>query len=291
MILVLAYYECPNMCTLVLNALLQSAQDLKFEVGKEYQIIVVSIDPHEEPALAAAKKQIYTQRYGRPGAANGWHFLTGDEASIRSVANSVGFRFVYDPKTRQFAHPSVITVLTPTGKVSRYFAGIEYPPKELRLALIEASNNHIGSLTEQLFLLCFHYDPASGKYGLAYQRRHSVCRHQHRPGAGLLHRPDGTTRAPLGQLKQTSMRRALSFIFPDQASNLAPSVDAIFFALLGPLRFHHSADLRGGFVFLPPVSPRLESRPNTYKNGVDWLRARLDYHPISSLSRTILLGS
>jgi protein SCO1 len=165
-ILVLAYYECPNMCTLVLNALLQSAQDSKFEVGKEYQIIVVSIDPHEGPKLAAAKKQIYTQRYGRPGAANGWHFLTGDEASIRSVANSVGFHFVYDPKTRQFAHPSVITVLTPTGKVSRYFAGIEYPPKALRLALIEASDNHIGSLTEQLFLLCFHYDPASGKYGL-----------------------------------------------------------------------------------------------------------------------------
>jgi protein SCO1 len=165
-ILVLAYYECPNMCTLVLNALLQSAQDLKFEIGKEYQIIVVSIDPHEGPALAAAKKQLYTQRYGRPGAANGWHFLTGDEASIRSVANAVGFRFIYDPETRQFAHPSVITVLTPAGKISRYFAGIEYPPKDLRLALIEASNNHIGSLTEQLFLLCFHYDPASGKYGL-----------------------------------------------------------------------------------------------------------------------------
>jgi protein SCO1/2 len=165
-ILVLAYYECPNMCTLVLNALLQSAQDLKFEVGKEYRIIVISIDPHEGPALAAAKKRIYTQRYGRPGAANGWHFLTGDEASIRSVASAVGFRFVYDPETRQFAHPSVITVLTPAGKVSRYFADIEYPPKEVRLALIEASNDHIGSLTEQLFLLCFHYDPVSGKYGL-----------------------------------------------------------------------------------------------------------------------------
>jgi protein SCO1 len=165
-ILVLAYYECPNMCTLVLNALLQSTQDLQFEVGKEYQIIVVSIDPHEGPALAAAKKRIYTQRYGRPGAVNGWHFLTGDEASIRSVANAIGFRFVYDPEIRQFAHPSVITVLTSTGKVSRYFAGIEYPPKEVRLALIEASHNQIGSLTEQLFLLCFHYDPASGKYGL-----------------------------------------------------------------------------------------------------------------------------
>src|ERR1700759_2706265 len=98
-ILVLAYYECPNMCTLVLNALLQSAQDLKFEIGKEYQIIVISFDPHEGPALAAAKKQVYVQRYGRPGAANGWHFLTGDQASIRSVANALGFHFVYDPQT------------------------------------------------------------------------------------------------------------------------------------------------------------------------------------------------
>jgi protein SCO1 len=165
-ILVLAYFECPNMCTLVLNALLQSAQDLKFDVGKEYQIIIVSIDPQERPALAAAKKQIYTQRYGRPGTANGWHFLTGDEGSIQPLANAIGYRFVYDPQTRQFAHPSVITVLTPAGKVSRYFAGIEYPPKEVRLALIEASNSRIGSLTDQLFLLCFHYNPATGKYGL-----------------------------------------------------------------------------------------------------------------------------
>jgi protein SCO1/2 len=169
-ILVLVYYECPNMCTLVLNALLQSAQDLKFDVGKEYQIVIVSIDPHERPALAAAKKQIYTQRYGRPETADGWHFLTGDEPSIQQLALNIGYRFVYDPQTRQFAHPSVITVLTPAGKVSRYFAGIEYPPKELRLALVEASNRRIGSLTDQLFLLCFHYNPASGKYGLLITR-------------------------------------------------------------------------------------------------------------------------
>jgi protein SCO1/2 len=170
LILILAYYECPNMCTLVLNALLQSAQDLKFDVGKEYQIVIVSIDPHEKPALAAAKKQIYTQRYGRPETADGWHFLTGDEPSIQQLAQNIGYRFVYDPQTKQFAHPSVITVLTPAGKVSRYFAGIEYPPKELRLALVEASNSRIGSLTDQLFLLCFHYNPASGKYGLVITR-------------------------------------------------------------------------------------------------------------------------
>jgi protein SCO1 len=121
-ILVLAYYECPNLCTLVLNALLESAQDIKFDAGREYQIIVVSIDPHERPALAAAKKQLYTKRYGRPATENGWHFLTGDEASIQQLAQSIGYRFVYDPQTRQFAHPSLITVLTPAGKVSRYLA-------------------------------------------------------------------------------------------------------------------------------------------------------------------------
>jgi protein SCO1/2 len=170
LLLVLAYYECPNLCTLVLNALLQSAQDLKFDAGREYQILIVSIDPHESPALAAAKKQIYVQRYGRPGTENGWHFLTGDEASIRQLAQSIGYRFVYDPQTRQFAHPSVLTVLTPMGKISRYFAGIEYPAKEVRFALIEASNSRIGSLTDQLFLLCFHYNPATGKYGLVVTR-------------------------------------------------------------------------------------------------------------------------
>ncbi|MBV9644293.1 MAG: SCO family protein [Verrucomicrobia bacterium] len=170
LVLVLAYYQCPNLCTLVLNALLQTAQDLQFDVGKQYQILIVSIDPHESPALAAAKKQIYIQRYGRPGTEDGWHFLTGDEAAVRQLAQSIGYRFVYDPQTRQFAHPSVITVLTPVGKVSRYFAGIEYPPNEVRLALVEASNSHIGSLTDQLFLLCFHYNPTSGKYGLVVTR-------------------------------------------------------------------------------------------------------------------------
>lgn len=170
LVLVLAYYECPSLCTLVLNALLQSAQDLKFDAGREYQILVVSINPQESPALAAAKKQLYIQRYGRPGSEDGWHFLTGDEDAIQQLAQSIGYRFVYDPQTRQFAHPSVITVLTPSGKVSRYFAGIEYPPKEVRLALIEASNSRIGSLTDQLFLLCFHYNPATGKYGLVVTR-------------------------------------------------------------------------------------------------------------------------
>ncbi len=169
-ILALAYYECPSLCTLVLNGVLQTAQDLKFDAGKEYEIVVVSFDARERPALAAAKKQIYTQRYGRAGTEDGWHFLTGDKESIALLANSVGYHFAYDEATRQFAHPSAIMVLTPAGKVSRYFPGIEYPPRDVRLALIEASEERVGSLADRVFLLCFHYNPATGKYGLLISR-------------------------------------------------------------------------------------------------------------------------
>lgn len=169
-ILALAYYECPNLCTLVLNALLTSAQDLKFDAGKDFEIVVVSFNPRETAALANEKKKTYTLRYGRPQDNGGWHFLTGDEPAIAQLAKNVGFRYVFDPQTWQYAHPSAIIVLTPDGKISRYFAGIEYPPKDLRLALIEASNRRIGSLTDQLFLLCYHYNPLTGKYGLMIMR-------------------------------------------------------------------------------------------------------------------------
>ncbi|HTE89366.1 MAG TPA: hypothetical protein VK639_10450, partial [Terriglobales bacterium] len=154
----------------VLNGLLQKAQELRFDAGKEYEIVVVSFDPHERPALAAAKKQTYIQRYGRAGAADGWHFLTGDEIAIARLAHSVGYRFAYDPQTRQFAHPSTIIVLTPQGKIARYFPGIEFPPRDVRLALIEASQDRVGSLADELFLLCFHYNPVTGKYGLLITR-------------------------------------------------------------------------------------------------------------------------
>jgi protein SCO1/2 len=169
-ILALAYYECPNLCTLVLNALLTGAQDLQLDAGRDFEIVVVSFNPRETTALASAKKKTYTQRYGRPQDNDGWHFLTGDEPAIAQLAESVGYRYAFDPQTRQYAHPSAIMVLTPDGKVSRYFAGIEYPPRELHLALIEASNRRVGSLTDQLFLLCFHYNPLTGKYGLIIMR-------------------------------------------------------------------------------------------------------------------------
>ncbi len=169
-ILALAYYECPNLCTLVLNGVLDTAQELKFDAGKEYEIVVVSFDARERPALAAAKKQIYTQRYGRAGTSDGWHFLTGDKNAIARLAESVGYRFAYDETTRQFAHPSAIMIVTPGGKVARYFPGIEYPPREVRRALIEASRERVGSLADRVFLLCFHYNPATGKYGLLIAR-------------------------------------------------------------------------------------------------------------------------
>jgi len=169
-ILALAYYECPNLCTLVLNGVLTAAQDLKFDAGKDYQIVVVSFDPHERPALAAAKKQIYTQRYGRPLYSDGWHFLTGNKSSISRLTDSVGYHFAWDASTSQFAHPSAIMILTPQGKVSRYFPGIEYSPRNVRLALTAASDNQVGSLADRVFLLCFHYNPATGKYGLLIWR-------------------------------------------------------------------------------------------------------------------------
>jgi protein SCO1/2 len=169
-IFALAYYECPNLCTLVLNGILDTAHDLKFDAGRDYEIVIVSFDSRELPALAAAKKQTYVERYGRVGAANGWHFLVGDKNAIEDLSQSVGYHFAYDEVTRQFAHPSAMIVLTPEGKVARYFPGIEYPPRDVRLALIEASHEQVGALADRLFLLCFHYNPQTGKYGLLISR-------------------------------------------------------------------------------------------------------------------------
>lgn len=166
-ILVLAYYQCPGLCTLVLNALLAGVQDLRLNAGSDFEVVIVSIDSRETPALAMEKKRAYSRRYARASGGEGWHFLTGQEKPIAQLAQSVGFRFTFDASTRQFAHPSALMILTPEGRVSRYFAGIEYPPKELRLAIVEASHHQIGSLTDRLFLLCYHYNPETGKYGLA----------------------------------------------------------------------------------------------------------------------------
>jgi len=169
-VLALAYYECPNLCTVVLNGMLESLRNVRQDAGRDFDVVVVSINPNESAKLAADKKHTYTMRYGRPGTAKGWHFLTGDGASIQQLADAVGYHYVYEPKSKQYAHPSGIVVVTPEGKVSRYFLGIEFPPKDVRQALADASQSRIGSLANRLLLLCFHYDPHSGRYTLLVTR-------------------------------------------------------------------------------------------------------------------------
>lgn len=163
-ILALVYYECPMLCTLTLNGLISALKVLSFDVGKEFDVLAVSFNPNETPALAAAKKASYLQHYKRPGAVEGWHFLTGDEPAIQRLTQAVGFRYVYDPVQKEYAHATGIVILTPQGNIARYFFGVEFSPKDLRLGLIEASVNKIGTPVDQLLLYCFHYDPSTGKY-------------------------------------------------------------------------------------------------------------------------------
>ncbi len=169
-ILTLVYYNCPMLCTQVLNGLQRSIKDIPLNLGKDYQIVTLSIDPTEKPVLAEAKQSLYTGVYGRPGAAEGWHFLTGDDVQIHRLADSVGFQYAYDPDSHQYAHASAIILLTPDGKISRYFYGVTYPQRDLRLGLVEASEGKIGTPVDQVLLFCYHYDPHTGKYGLLISR-------------------------------------------------------------------------------------------------------------------------
>jgi protein SCO1/2 len=167
-VLSLVYYQCPMLCNQVLNGMVTAFKVMAFKPGEEFEVVTVSFDPRETAALAAAKKDTYVNylpEASRARAAQGWHFLTGDDESIRRITDAVGFRYHYDEPTNQFAHASAIYVTTPQGKLARYFYGIEYAPRDLRLGLIEAADNKIGSPVDQLLLYCFHYDPATGKYG------------------------------------------------------------------------------------------------------------------------------
>ena len=165
LILNLVYYNCTMLCGEALAGLSGSMKMIKFDVGNEFDVITVSFNPQETPAIAAAKKQEYLKRYGRPGAAAGWHFLTGPAESINALTKAVGFQYQYDPKINQYAHATAIMVLTPQGRISRYFYGVDYPPKDLRMGLVEASQGKIGNAVDQVLLYCYHYDPATGKYG------------------------------------------------------------------------------------------------------------------------------
>ena len=165
-ILALVYYECPMLCTLVLNGLEQVLSAMKYRVGEDFDVITVSIDPGETPALATEKKIAHLESMNMPGAEAGWHFLTGQSLEIDTLAETVGFGYAYDASTDQYAHAAGIMVVTATGKVSRYYYGIEYIPRDVEFGLIEASDGKVGTLVDQLILLCFAYDPAAGAYGV-----------------------------------------------------------------------------------------------------------------------------
>ena len=170
MILNLVYYQCPMLCGEVLTGLESALRVLKFDVGKEFDVLTVSFDPKETPEMASAKKAEFLKRYGRPGAAEGWHFLTGPAASIDALTKAAGFQYQYDPKSGQFAHATAIMVLTPEGKIAQYYYGVEFAPKDLRLGLIQASENKIGTVVDRVLLYCYHYDPDTGKYGAIISR-------------------------------------------------------------------------------------------------------------------------
>ena len=169
-VLAFVYYECPMLCTQVLNGLESALRVLKESVGDEFDVVTVSFDPRETPALALGKKKAYLERYKRPQAEAGWHFLTGEQASIEALTEAAGFSYVWDEASQQFAHASGIVVATPAGKLSRYFFGIDYSPRDIKFALMESTSERIGSLADQLLLYCYHYDPAKGNYGFVAMR-------------------------------------------------------------------------------------------------------------------------
>jgi protein SCO1/2 len=169
-VLAFVYYSCPLLCTQVLNALASALDVLSLQPGADFEVVTISFDPREKPALAAAKKELALKRYQRPGAAGAWHFLTGAQPAIARATEAAGFRFVWDEPLQQFAHPTGIIVLTPGGRVARYLFGIEYGPRDLRLAIVDASAGKVGSPVDSFLLYCYHYDPMTGRYGLVIMR-------------------------------------------------------------------------------------------------------------------------
>ena len=169
-VLAFVYYECPMLCTQVLNGLESALRVLNESVGDEFDVVTVSFDPRETPVLAAGKKKAYLERYKRASAEQGWHFLTGDQASIDALTQAAGFSFTWDEQTQQFAHASGIIVATPAGKLARYFLGIDYAPRDVKFALMESASERIGSLADQVLLYCYHYNPSTGNYGFVAMR-------------------------------------------------------------------------------------------------------------------------
>lgn len=164
-ILVLGYYQCPMLCNATFNGMVEALNDMRWSIGREFEVVHVSINPTETFQLAHAKKQTYLKRYGRNGASDGWHFLTGDQSSIQLLTEQAGFHYTYDPEVKQYAHPSGLIIVTPQGKITKYLAGVTYSPDKVFSALQDASKERIGDQVKDLFLLCFSHNPSRGKYG------------------------------------------------------------------------------------------------------------------------------
>jgi len=194
-LLTLVYYQCPMLCSQVLNGVVGGLLPLKLSVGKDFDVVTVSFDPRDTPAEATGKRDTYLKRYGRPGAEKGWHFLTGDKPAIEALTKAAGFRYAWDPKIQQYAHASGIMLTTSDGRLSHYFYGIEYTPKDLRLAMVESSQGKLGNLVDQVTLYCYHYDPSTGRYG-------AVVMNMLRVGGGL-------TLLVLGAYLAIALRREL----------------------------------------------------------------------------------
>jgi len=165
-ILSFVYYDCPMLCTMILNGLVKVVNTLDFNIGEDFEVVTLSFDPRETPDLALGKKRTYMSKYGRHGAEKGWHFLTGKEENIKQLTQAAGFKYTFNPERNEFVHASGIMIATPEGKLSRYFYGIEYAPRDVKLGLVEAGQEKIGSVVDQILLYCYHYDPTTGKYGL-----------------------------------------------------------------------------------------------------------------------------
>ena len=202
-VMVFAYYDCPMLCTQVINGLSSALGVMSLNPGKDFEIVTVSFNPHDTPATATAKKAVYLDRYKRDGAGTGWHFLTGDQPQIDRLTKAAGFRYAYDADTKQYAHPSGVIVLTPDGRLAKYLFGIEYGPRDLRFAIVEASAGKVGTTVDALLLYCYHYDPMTGRYGFVVMRALRVA------GAGtvlalgafivvMVRRERAVSRAPRG---------------------------------------------------------------------------------------------
>jgi protein SCO1/2 len=165
-LLSLVYFDCPALCTEVLNGELRTMKAISLDLGKDFDAVTVSFEPKDTPALAKAKRDVYAGQYGRPDAADHWHFLTGEQQSIDALTDVAGFRYAYDSSIRQYAHAAAILVLTPDGRIDRYFYGVQYPARDVRLGLVEASEGKIGTLTDHALLYCYQYDPMTGRYGM-----------------------------------------------------------------------------------------------------------------------------